>query len=237
MAPFWIQFNFFLFLAVFVVALARNLNVNTVLVGLTYLAPLVPLGWSPENAERFLIVSFLNLVFGTLEVVVFVLTVKPEDTPFDREHVRQLCGHVLPIVAALLGLSFVGRAAEAPVSPVEWAAIVFLFTSGSVMRGVAIYQIGALAFKFDIVFRREQKLKTDQLYGLMRHPSYTAMMLVILAYAVTAHSWTAGFLGMLAAWFGFQYRIYHEERALADRFGETYRVYRDHTGMWFPLPK
>ncbi|MBI4388703.1 MAG: isoprenylcysteine carboxylmethyltransferase family protein, partial [Nitrospinae bacterium] len=56
----------------------------------------------------------------------------------------------------------------------------------------------------------------------------------ILAYAVNAHHWTAGVLGMISAWFGFQFRIHHEEKALAGHFGEKYKAYQARTGMWFP---
>ena len=234
MAALLIYINFFLFLAIFAVALTQNSNFNTVLVGLTYLAPLAPFGLTPENTERFLLVSYCNLIFGIIEVVVFVLTVKPEDTPFDKKHLKQLFGHTLPIVSALIGLSFLGRTVEIPVSIIELAVIVFLFIFGSFMRLVAIYQIGAMAFKFDIVFRQEQKLKTDQLYGLMRHPSYTAMMIVVVSYSVIAHSLVFGAVGIVLAWIGFQYRIYHEEEALAEQFGEEYRVFRSQTGMWVP---
>ena len=154
-----IYINFFVFLVVFVVALTRNSNFNTILVGLTYLAPLFPFGINPENVERFLLVSYFNLIFGFIEIVVFVITVKPEDTPFDKEHLKQLFGHTLPIVVALLGLSFLGRSTEIPVSAIELGVIIALFVLGSVMRIVAIYQIGAAAFKFDIVFRGKQILK------------------------------------------------------------------------------
>ena len=229
-----IYINFFVFLAVFVVALTRNSNFNTILVGLTYLAPLFPFGINPENVERFLLVSYFNLIFGFIEIVVFVITVKPEDTPFDKEHLKQLFGHTLPIVVALLGLSFLGRSTEIPVSAIELGVIIALFVLGSVMRIVAICQIGAAAFKFDIIFREKQKLKTDQLYGLMRHPSYTAMMIVVVSYAVITHSLFFGVFGVLSAWIGFQYRIYHEERGLADQFGEEYEVFRSSTGMWVP---
>ena len=234
MAPLLIHINFFVFLAVFVVALTRNSNFNTILVGLTYLAPLFPFGINPENVERFLIVSYFNLIFGFIEIVVFVITVKPEDTPFDKEHLKQLFGHTLPIVVALLGLSFLGRSTEIPVSAIELGVIIALFVLGSVMRIVAICQIGAAAFKFDIIFREKQKLKTDQLYGLMRHPSYTAMMIVVVSYAVITHSLFFGVFGVLSAWMGFQYRIYHEERGLADQFGEEYEVFRSSRGMWIP---
>ena len=229
-----IYINFFVFLAVFVVALTRNSNFNTILVGLTYLAPLFPFGINPENVERFLLVSYFNLIFGFIEIVVFVITVKPEDTPFDKEHLKQLFGHTLPIVVALLGLSFLGRSTEIPVSATELGVIIALFVLGSVMRIVAICQIGAAAFKFDIIFREKQKLKTDQLYGLMRHPSYTAMMIVVVSYAVITHSLFFGVFGVLSAWMGFQYRIYHEERGLADQFGEEYEVFRSSRGMWLP---
>ena len=234
MAPLLIHINFFVFLAIFVVALTRNSNFNTILVGLTYLAPLFPFGINPENVERFLLVSYFNLIFGFIEIVVFVITVKPEDTPFDKEHLKQLFGHTLPIVVALLGLSFLGRSTEIPVSAIELGVIIALFVLGSVMRIVAICQIGAAAFKFDIIFREKQKLKTDQLYGLMRHPSYTAMMIVVVSYAVITHSLFFGVFGVLSAWMGFQYRIYHEERGLADQFGEEYEVFRSSRGMWIP---
>ena len=234
MAPLLIHINFFVFLAIFVVALTRNSNFNTILVGLTYLAPLFPFGINPENVERFLLVSYFNLIFGFIEIVVFVITVKPEDTPFDKEHLKQLFGHTLPIVVALLGLSFLGRSTEIPVSAIELGVIIALFVLGSVMRIVAICQIGAAAFKFDIIFREQQKLKTDQLYGLMRHPSYTAMMIVVVSYAVITHSLFFGVFGVLSAWMGFQYRIYHEERGLADQFGEEYEIFRSSRGMWIP---
>ena len=234
MAPLLIHINFFVFLAIFVVALTRNSNFNTILVGLTYLAPLFPFGINPENVERFLLVSYFNLIFGFIEIVVFVITVKPGDTPFDKEHLKQLFGHTLPIVVALLGLSFLGRSTEIPVSAIELGVIIALFVLGSVMRIVAICQIGAAAFKFDIIFREKQKLKTDQLYGLMRHPSYTAMMIVVVSYAVITHSLFFGIFGVLSAWMGFQYRIYHEERGLADQFGEEYEIFRSSRGMWIP---
>jgi len=234
MASSLIYINFFAFLAIFLIALIRNSNFNTVLVGLTYLTPLVPLGINPANVERFLLVSYANFIFGLIEVVVFTITVKPEDTPFDKEHLKQLFGHTLPIVAALIGLSFLGRSVEISVSVIEFVTIIALFVLGSIMRIIAIYQIGAAAFKFDIVFRDKQQLKTDQLYSLMRHPSYTAMMIVVVSYAAITSSLFFGTLGILSAWIGFQYRIYHEERGLANQFGEEYKIFRSSTGMWLP---
>lgn len=230
----WATANFLILLLVFSVALYLNRDFNILMVGLIYLLPLVPVGLTEGNAHRFLIQSLQNTVFGTIELVIFVITVRAADAAFDREHFKQLFGHVLPIAAALMGLSFVSRLSTVPVTPAELILIMTVFMAGSVMRVLAVYQLGSLGFKFDIVFREEQKLQTEKLYGWIRHPSYTAMMIVILAYAITTHSLWVGVAGMGVAWFGFQYRIHHEEIALKKQFGEAYEGYRGRTGMWLP---
>ena len=234
MAQFWINLNFGIYLAVFGFALIRNCNFNIILVGCIYLVPLIPLGLSPVNADRFLLISFFNTIFGIIELIIFTVTVKKQDMTFDKPFFVQLFGHSLPIGTALIGLSFVSRMTAIPVTRFELTLILSLFLAGAVLRVVAVYQLGVVAFKFDIAFREQQILKTDQLYGRMRHPSYTAMMIVILAYALTTHSWTAAILGLLTAWFGFQFRIHFEEKALAEQYGEEYKTFRAKTAMWLP---
>ena len=232
-----LQINFGLFAAIFLFCLFRNFNFNIILVGITYWLPLAPWWLGSAPAERILIVSYCNLIFGIIEVVFFTLTERPEDIKFNKAYIQQLFGHVLPIVAALLGMSFISRSTLVLVGPVELSIIVLLFTAGCSMRILAISQLGILRFKFNIAFREQQTLKTDQLHGLMRHPTYTAMMLVVLAYAVTTHSWYVGIIGTISAWYGFQYRIYFEEKALSEQFEEKYLAYRTSTPMWFPTIK
>ncbi len=204
------------------------------MVGMIYMLPLIPIGWEPMVGPRFVAQSIHNMAFGVIELVIFVITVRPADATLDRAYVKQLLGHTLPIAAALIGLSYVSRGSSTPLEQLELALIMAIFVAGSIMRGMAVYQLGSKAFKFDIVFRDQQTLRKEKLYSWIRHPSYTAMMIVILAYALTTHHWLAGGLGMASAWFGFQYRIYHEEKALQEQFGEDYVAYRSKTGMWFP---
>ena len=205
------------------------------MVGLTYLAPIIPLGMTDANIERFLIVSYCNLIFGTIEVIFFALTERPEDITFDKAYFQQLWGHVMPIVIALMSMSFVSRASDAPVKLLEAIIITLVFFLGSTIRIWAIAQLGVLRFKFNIAFREKQTLKTDGLHGLVRHPTYTAMMLVVIAYAITTHSWVAGILGILSAVFGFQFRIHFEEIALQQQYGKEYERYRANTPMWLPF--
>jgi protein-S-isoprenylcysteine O-methyltransferase Ste14 len=233
-AYWWILANLLIYLAVFGVALCINASFTIIMVGMIYLVPLIPIGWEPVIGPRFVMQSIHNMVFGVIELVIFVITVKPADATFDRSHIKQLLGHTLPIAVALIGLSYMSRASSVPLGQFELAIIMAVFVAGSILRVMAVYQLGSQAFKFDIVFRDQQTLRTEKLYSWIRHPSYTAMMIVILAYALTTHHWLAGGLGMVSAWFGFQYRIHHEEKALQEQFGEDYVAYRSKTGMWFP---
>ncbi len=234
---YWVYFNFLLFLLVFGFSLYANFNFNTIVVGLIYLVPLVPIGIDSLNMERVVLVSIQNTVFGVIELVIFVLTVRVGDARFDSAHIKQFMGHTLPIAIALIGLSFYSRGSIEPVGILECVLILTVFLFGALFRVLAVFQIGKSGFKFDIVFRDEQKLMTEKLYSLMRHPSYTAMMVVIFAYALTTHNVIAGLLGMVVGWFGFQYRIYHEEQALEQQFGDDYLSYKSRTGMWFPKLK
>lgn len=230
----WLYANLILYIAVFAIALFINFNFNAIMVGIIYLVPLIPIGVNPENAIRFLMVSFHNTIFGIIELVIFTITIRQEDITFDKEFIKQLAGHTLPIAIALIGLSYVARASTAPLPTWEFIAIVSSFILGAILRVLAVYQIGAVAFKFDIVFRDKQRLKIDQLYRYLRHPSYAAMMIVIFAYALTTHNLVFGVLGMISGWFGFHYRIIYEDKALEKQFGQEYKDYHARTGTWFP---
>jgi protein-S-isoprenylcysteine O-methyltransferase Ste14 len=232
---FLLNINFVVYCTIFFISLIKNFNFNIILVGLTYLAPIIPLDIACDNIERFIIVSYCNLIFGAIELIFFVLTEKSEDSIFNNTYFQQLLGHVMPIVIALVGMSFFSRASGAPVQLLEVIMITLLFLFGSILRICAIAQLGVLRFKFNIAFREKQTLKTDGLHGLTRHPTYTAMMLVVFSYAITTHSWVAGILGVFSAWFGFQFRIYFEELALKEQFGKEYEVYRAKTPMWIPF--
>ena len=230
----WVNANFTLLVIVFAVCICINFNFNIFIVGVIYLTPLTPLGLTEANAPHFLMVSFQNMVFGSIELIIFAITVKKHDIKFNKDYIKQLLGHTLPIAIALMGLSFLGRASTSPMNFSEVLYIASIFLAGSILRVLAVCQIGVTAFKFDIVFREKQRLKTSQLYRIVRHPSYLAMMIVIFSYAINAHNMLVGGFALIIGWFGFQYRIVFEERALEARFGEDYRHYKMVTGMWFP---
>lgn len=84
-----------------------------------------------------------------------------------------------------------------------------------------------------IEIKKEHRLVTHGPYRLVRHPLYTALFLGYLGTLLALQSWT------LTAWFPvfiFSYVLFakEEENIMEHGFGETYRAYRERTGMFLP---
>ena len=63
-AVFLLKINFVFYCAVFIICLIKNYNFNIILVGLTYLAPIIPLGMTDANT-----VSYTHLTLPTSDLV------------------------------------------------------------------------------------------------------------------------------------------------------------------------
>jgi protein-S-isoprenylcysteine O-methyltransferase Ste14 len=68
------------------------------------------------------------------------------------------------------------------------------------------------------------KLVTDGLYGVVRHPQYTAGLLLILAMMMISQHWLVLLAGVIA-FAVFYYDIIREDRHLVRIFGKAYRRY------------
>jgi len=68
------------------------------------------------------------------------------------------------------------------------------------------------------------KLVTDGLYGVVRHPQYTAGLLLILSMMMISQHWLVFFTGVIA-FVVFYYDIVREDRHLVRIFGKPYRKY------------
>jgi protein-S-isoprenylcysteine O-methyltransferase Ste14 len=119
--------------------------------------------------------------------------------------------------------------------PAPWSYILLLGQAlAALMLLIGVFQTDILSFMgLRQVFEGERRsaLVTEGLYKYVRHPLYTAGLLMIwLAPAASINSLTV-FLGLtayilLGAWF--------EERKLLREFGEAYAEYQMRTPMLFP---
>jgi protein-S-isoprenylcysteine O-methyltransferase Ste14 len=108
-----------------------------------------------------------------------------------------------------------------------------------IVAGLALAQWHARLFKrlgTNIhTFGEPGQLTTEGLFGRTRNPMYLGMLLALAGVAVVLGSLSplavlAGFFVLMQAWY-----IPFEEQAMAQRFGEAYRAYREQVPRWWSL--
>ena len=101
------------------------------------------------------------------------------------------------------------------------------------VRAVAIITLGR-AFSANVAMREGQKLQRGGLYGLVRHPSYLGLELILLAYALHSRTWACFVVFLIPPTLAVLYRIHIEERTLRLAFGEDYEDYSRSTKRLIP---
>ncbi len=139
----------------------------------------------------------------------------------------------LPAVTILVVLSALGAAAFASFLPwlrfplsrpvLSLLAIVF-FACGIALRLWAVRTLGKY-FTVRITIQEGQHVITSGPYRFVRHPSYTALLLLVIG-----TSFLIGNVGSAASIFVFMgialaFRIRYEEQELLNTFGDAYRSY------------
>jgi protein-S-isoprenylcysteine O-methyltransferase Ste14 len=99
-----------------------------------------------------------------------------------------------------------------------------LLVAGSLLRRHCWRMLGA-SFTGDVRASTGQEVVTRGAYAWVRHPSYTAAILMNLGIALALGSWGAVVLLLVASFVVYGYRMAVEERALAAAIGEPYRRY------------
>ena len=132
--------------------------------------------------------------------------------------------------ACTAGLAFAVYAAHAidgatlP-GPDGWplAAGLAVFAAGLGIRIWAIRELGRF-FKFTVVVQPDHEVVDTGPYRLIRHPSYTGLMLAMLGLGLALGNWVSAAAAAIPAIAGFTIRLLSEERILARELGEPYRA-------------
>jgi protein-S-isoprenylcysteine O-methyltransferase Ste14 len=149
---------------------------------------------------------------------------RPEATSVDRASTRNL---VLMVAAGVLVASFALRnvpsAAIGPVTAARWVALVLLW-AGIALRQWSFRTLGRY-FTFTIETSGDQPVIATGPYRVLRHPSYTGLLLVLVGIGLLLGNWLSLLAVAVAATAALVYRIGVEERALEAALGDRYREY------------
>jgi protein-S-isoprenylcysteine O-methyltransferase Ste14 len=114
---------------------------------------------------------------------------------------------------------------------VRWLGVL-LYTAGGILRLAPVFVLGR-RFSGLVAIQPEHRLVSGGLYGIIRHPSYLGLFVLMLGWGLAFRSGVGVAiavlsLGVLLA------RIRAEERLLSETFGAEYDAYRARTWRLIP---
>lgn len=139
-------------------------------------------------------------------------------------------GASLALAAGFDGLG-VARFPRPLQAPLWWLGIAMM-AAGMPLRWWSI-RVLAQHFTVDVSIRPDHELVRRGPYRLLRHPSYTGLLMTFLGFALCLGNWLS-LAAMLPVILALLWRIQVEERVLAAAFPDRYRAYASETKRLIP---
>ena len=143
----------------------------------------------------------------------------------------------LILLGLLLGLLLAFKFPATTISTIPtilyWFAMLLLY-AGIALRLYAIIVLGTF-FTTTVAVTSQQTVITTGPYRLIRHPSYTGLLMILLGFGFCFTNWLSLFVIILSALLGLAYRIHIEEQALQAQLGQPYQEYMHHTKRLIPF--
>jgi protein-S-isoprenylcysteine O-methyltransferase Ste14 len=122
--------------------------------------------------------------------------------------------------------------------PGNWQLLLFvggvlMMFLGSLLRRYCWRTLGEY-FTGDVRASADQPVISSGPYRLVRHPSYTAGMMMFIGIGLSLGSWFSLALLTIAAYATYSYRVIVEERVLLDALGEPYAAYMKERKRFIP---
>jgi len=112
-------------------------------------------------------------------------------------------------------------------------AALALLAVGLALRWAAILSLGK-SFSANVAIHATQKVNKSGLFRYVRHPSYSAMLLIFIAVGMHTRNWIGSAIVVLPCLAALLYRIHVEEAALRGGFGQEYIDYSAKTKRLIP---
>jgi protein-S-isoprenylcysteine O-methyltransferase Ste14 len=179
------------------------------------------------------LVSYCIWVASEIFIAIATRTRKSSGNVRDRGTMVLLWGVLFTSITA--GIWFSDAHGPNPPDGVHWlkTASLFVLLAGLALRWWAIVSLGK-SFSSNAAIHATQSVHKSGLYGWMRHPSYTGLLLCIFAVALHTRNWISFLIIALPSTTALLYRIHIEEAALRDHFGPEYVEYSRKTKRLLP---
>ena len=144
------------------------------------------------------------------------------------------------VVGSLVGIAAAFVLAGDPHLPgPDWLPVVVglaLMAIGTALRYWSVLTLGRF-FTVTVEVGADHELVDSGPYALLRHPSYTGMLVVYLGIGVALDSWLSVAAAVVVPTAAVVNRIAHEERMLSEQLGASYVGYQGRTkrlvpGLW-----
>ena len=132
----------------------------------------------------------------------------------------------------LVAQSFQGAAL--PHGQMLATASVILFVTGIILRWWAIITLGRF-FSVDVTIEKDHELVEQGPFRIVRHPSYTGVLLAFLGLALSLRNWAALVIMLVPIGAAFIHRMNVEEDALSRALGSRYAEYIKRTKRLVPF--
>jgi protein-S-isoprenylcysteine O-methyltransferase Ste14 len=178
----------------------------------------------------------LGLVFLISELLLAVTRRSRSKTGTKQD--RSTLGMIWLVIAIsvtagiFVALNF--RAAALPYGQIFAIAGVVLFAAGLLLRWWAIITLGRF-FTVDVTIEKDHELVERGPFRIVRHPSYTGVLLAFVGYALSLRNWAALLVILPPIGAAFIRRMNVEEDALSRALGPHYTDYMKRTKRLVPF--
>jgi protein-S-isoprenylcysteine O-methyltransferase Ste14 len=184
-----------------------------------------------------LLASFL--IWRVMEVIVDIRTFQRLRADVQRQdkgsYIVLICLIILGfLLSILLALKVPATTITSASDIFFWLGIVLMY-AGMTLRLYAIIVLGR-SFTTRVAIARDQAVIETGPYRLIRHPSYTGILIILLGLGLSlTGNWLSLLVIMGCTLIGFSYRIRVEEHALQKHLGQRYQEYMQRTKRLIPF--
>ncbi len=151
----------------------------------------------------------------------------------DRSTLRVLWLVIMISVAAGVYVAFNVKAAALPLRQLCRLIGLLLFAAGLALRWWSIVTLGRF-FTVDVQIARDHELVESGPFRVVRHPSYTGVLLAFVGFALSLANWASLLVILLPISAAFVRRMNVEEQALSSALGDRYLNYIRRTKRLVP---